>query len=106
MITKKIYLLIIVILTIAPGCSGPVSEQSETTAQIDEPMADIILYVGTYTEKEAHVDGKADGVYVYKLNPATGALTYLSTSERVVNPSYIVVHPNKKYFYHTSNSHF
>ena len=77
------------------GCSKPDSGHE----QGDRPSDETILYVGTYTEKEAHVDGKADGIYVYKFEPNTGKLTYLSTSVRVVNPSYIVVHPSKKYLY-------
>ena len=91
----KIAVLASIVIVLSFGCSKPVSEQEQAA----QPMDEIILYVGTYTEKEAHVDGKADGIYVYKFEPNTGKLTYLSTSVCVVNPSYIVVHPSKKYLY-------
>jgi 6-phosphogluconolactonase len=95
MIKIKIAVLVNIIIILSFGCSKPVSEQEHAA----QPKDEIILYIGTYTEKEAHVNGKADGIYVYKFDPDSGKLTYLSTSEHVVNPSYIVVHPSKKYLY-------
>ncbi len=50
-----------------------------------------ILYMGTYTEKEEFVEGKASGIYVYSMNTTTGRLTYVSSSPRTVNPSYLTV---------------
>ena len=29
----------------------------------------ITLYIGTYTRREAFVDGKAEGIYIYTLDP-------------------------------------
>jgi 6-phosphogluconolactonase len=84
---------------LSEGCSGPASEQKADISANDNAATEMILFVGTYTEKEAHVDGQAAGVYVYRLDPTTGALTYLSTSERVINPSYVAVHPNKQFLY-------
>jgi 6-phosphogluconolactonase len=89
-----------VILVLSFSCSKPVSDQEET----DEPADEIIMYVGTYTEKEAHVDGKADGIYVYKFDTETGKLTYVSTSPPVINPSYLVVHPSKEFLYAVSET--
>jgi len=57
------------------------------------------LFVGTYTRKEGHVDGKAKGIYTYSMNTQNGELTYIGEIGNVVNPSYIAVHPNKKYLY-------
>lgn len=60
----------------------------------DEEARNPILFVGTYTQKEAHVDGKGEGVYVFEMDTLTGALKYLNTSESVLSPSYLAVHPN------------
>lgn len=49
------------------------------------------LYVGTYTKKEGHVDGKANGIYVLSFDPKTGTLSNKETIEDIVNPSYIDV---------------
>ena len=95
MLNLKIAVLANLILVLSFGCTRPKSELEKG----DQPMDEIVLYVGTYTEKEAHVDGKADGIYVYKFNSNTGKLTYKSTSAYVINPSYIVVHPSKKFLY-------
>lgn len=81
------------------GCSGSNSDQKQEAVIEMDAMEELILYVGTYTRKEAHVDGKAEGIYVYRMNPETGALTYSSTSTPVVNPSYIVVNPSRHYLY-------
>lgn len=57
------------------------------------------VYVGTYTQKEPHVQGKAEGIYIYEMNTATGALTHVTTSPATVNPSYVAIHPNGKWLY-------
>ena len=54
-------------------------------------MKPITVYIGTYTRRESFVDGKAEGIYVYRLDPATGALTYAATVPGVVNPSFLAV---------------
>lgn len=57
------------------------------------------LFVGTYTRKEGHVDGKAEGIYILKMNNKTGELTAVDTIRNQVNPSYLTIHPNGKYIY-------
>jgi len=58
-----------------------------------------IVYVGTYTQTLPHVVGKAEGIYVYHLDRATGALHYLSAAPGVANPSFLVVEPARRYLY-------
>jgi 6-phosphogluconolactonase len=58
-----------------------------------------MLYVGTYTRQEAHVDGHGDGIYVYQFDPATGQLRHQSTFSDVVNPSFLAIEPQGKYLY-------
>ncbi|MCL4262053.1 MAG: beta-propeller fold lactonase family protein [Anaerolineae bacterium] len=59
----------------------------------------ITLYVGTYTRREPHVDGKAAGIYVYTLNAETGQLVYQSTATGVVNPSFLTLSPQGDFLY-------
>jgi hypothetical protein len=33
----------------------------------------ITTYIGTYTRRESFVDGKAEGIYIYHLDPAQGS---------------------------------
>jgi 6-phosphogluconolactonase len=52
-------------------------------------MTDVV-FVGTYTQKLGHVDGKGKGIYAFSLDRATGALTPLATTEDVgPNPTYL-----------------
>ncbi|HKG79509.1 MAG TPA: lactonase family protein [Pyrinomonadaceae bacterium] len=50
------------------------------------------LYVGTYTS------GKSEGIYGYRMDHATGALTRFN-SFKSVNPSFLAIDRNKRYLY-------
>ncbi|GIW80391.1 MAG: hypothetical protein KatS3mg105_2198 [Gemmatales bacterium] len=52
-----------------------------------------IVYFGTYT------GGKSKGIYRYYLDTKTGKLTYIGVTEGIANPSFLAIHPNKKYLY-------
>jgi 6-phosphogluconolactonase len=49
----------------------------------------LLLFVGTYTT----------AIYVYKMDTATGALSKVCSSPSTNSPSYLAIHPNKKWFY-------
>jgi 6-phosphogluconolactonase len=66
---------------------------------MDNLPESITVYIGTYTQRESFVDGKADGIYAYELDPASGALTYRATVPGVVNPSFLAVDERKRYLY-------
>jgi 6-phosphogluconolactonase len=51
----------------------------------------IVVYIGTYTRRESFVDGKGEGIYVYAMHPASGALSYRSTVPGAVNPSLLAI---------------
>src|SRR6185295_5856731 len=53
---------------------------------------ELTLYVGTYTS------GKSEGIYVYRMDRATGALTRFS-STMSVNPSFLTIDKSKRYLY-------
>jgi 6-phosphogluconolactonase len=59
------------------------------------------LYIGTYTRRESFVDGKAEGFYIYHLDPGSGQLTYAATvaGPGTVNPSYLTLGPDKRCLY-------
>lgn len=57
------------------------------------------VYVGTYTTTLPHVRGKGEGIYVFTLEPETGALNPSSAITGVVNPSFLALHPNQRYLY-------
>ena len=58
-----------------------------------------LVYVGTYTHSLPHVQGQARGIHVYRLDAASGALTFAHTCEGIANPSYLTLDPRRRYLY-------
>ena len=61
---------------------------------IKAQTATTYLFAGTYTDSKP---GK--GIYVYSMNPRTGALIPVSTGDNITNPSFLTISPNGKYLY-------
>ena len=74
-------------------------EEKEKVKPMTLDMKSAMLYIGTYTRWEAHVDGHGEGIYVYRFDPATGQLHHRSTLSDVVNPSFLAIEPRGKYLY-------
>lgn len=55
-----------------------------------------LVYFGTYTRKTSK------GIYVAKLDTATGKVTEPELAGEVTNPSFVTIHPNQKYLYAVS----
>lgn len=59
-----------------------------------------LVYIGTYTRKEAHVDGRrSEGIYICRFDPATGALSEVGKATDVANPSFLAISPNRRYLF-------
>jgi 6-phosphogluconolactonase len=54
-----------------------------------------LLYVGTYTNNAA----ASKGIYAWRFNADTGAVTSLGLAAETDSPSWLVVHPNKRFLY-------
>ncbi len=55
-----------------------------------------LVYLGTYTRQ------KSKGIYAYRLEAATGQLTSLGLAAEASNPSFLAVHPNRRFLYAVS----
>jgi 6-phosphogluconolactonase len=61
---------------------------------------DPILYIGTYTQQLPHVRGQsAEGVYVYRMEQASGALRRQSAVGGLANPSFVNVDAGRRFAY-------
>jgi 6-phosphogluconolactonase len=56
-------------------------------------MHDCLLYVGTYTE------GKSKGIYAFRFSIEHGTLTQIGLVAEAVNPSFLALHPSRKFLY-------
>jgi 6-phosphogluconolactonase len=56
-------------------------------------MSDHLVYIGTYT------GGDSEGIYVYRLDAATGALSHVSTRAGMENPSFLDISPDRRFLY-------
>ena len=54
---------------------------------------DTLVYVGTYTQHSAK------GIYAWKFQASSGRITSLGLAAEASNPSFLVVHPNRRYLY-------
>jgi 6-phosphogluconolactonase len=90
-------ILLFCCLLFVASCQSNKEGDNNTDSTMDADKE--VFFIGTYTRKEGHVDGKGEGVYVYELNKKTGKLTYVSTSQKIISPSYLAVHKNGKYVY-------
>ncbi len=53
-----------------------------------------LVYVGTYTHK-----GTSEGIYIYRLDIATGVLTPVGVAGGAQNPSFLALDPQRRYLY-------
>jgi 6-phosphogluconolactonase len=60
-----------------------------------------LLLVGTYTEPD---ESKSEGVYVYRMDPASGELSYQAVIPGLPNVSYMAVHPRLRLIYAVSET--
>ena len=61
--------------------------------------AEIPVYIGTYTKKEGHVDGKAKGIFLALQDPENGSLHPEKTVAKITNPSFVKASKDGKNLY-------
>ncbi|HWE02156.1 MAG TPA: lactonase family protein [Tepidisphaeraceae bacterium] len=74
-------------------CVTSVGVKADESPSGKERSDSIVVYIGTYTGK------KSQGIYVCRLDPATGALTKPELAGEMINPSWVTIHPNHKFLY-------
>jgi len=61
----------------------------------------VLLCVGTYSNPQGpeRSKGRGQGIYVFEMNPANGALTQREVIPSDANPAWLALHPTGKYLY-------
>ena len=67
-------------------------------------LNELLVFVGTYTDPILFgtgkvLEGKGEGIYVYKMNPASGAMELIGKKTDVTNPSYLAFDPARRWLY-------
>ena len=91
------FLKLIMIGFIFSSCSASAQQDPEQKKSAMDKA-----YIGTYTKKEGHVDGKADGILYLEINEDSGEIPNLRTVAPVTNPSFVKLSPDGKYLFAVS----
>lgn len=62
------------------------------------------LWVGTYTKKEGHVDGKAEGIGRFLVDGQGTLSGFFVVADNVINPSYIKLSPDDQWLFAASET--
>ena len=54
-------------------------------------------YIGTYTQLRGQ--NRAEGIYGFRIDPSSGALTLAHATSGIVNPSFLTLDPRQRYLY-------
>jgi 6-phosphogluconolactonase len=76
----------------AAGAQAPAADAARTDAN-NERNRTMLVYVGTYT------GGESKGIYLFRMDPATGKLTPAGVAAETANPSFLAIHPNRRFLY-------
>src|SRR5262249_14601551 len=63
------------------------------TPQANSKAGKLWVYAGTYT------GGASKGIYRFDLDPTTGKLTNRALAATTVNPSFLAIHPTRRFLY-------
>lgn len=80
--------------SLGPAAVGTAAEpQSAHATNLGSVSGELLVYVGTYTR------GASKGIYLFHLDLASGRLDRPCLAGESVNPSFLAIHPNRKWLY-------
>ena len=92
----------IVLILLLPVFLLKVNTAEGQNYKSSDMKSEIPVYIGTYTKKEGHVDGKAQGIIRLSYHPETRKLEKGSTAVEITNPSYVKTSPDGQFLYAVS----
>jgi 6-phosphogluconolactonase len=63
---------------------------------MSERLKNPIVFIGTYTE---HEGSESKGIHIYRLDLSSSELAFQKEAIGILNPSYLDIHPGKKFLY-------
>ena len=103
---NKVYLIasIFTVSIFMINCQNSAEKNNESEMKIEQNDGKNLLFVGSYTRKEGHVDDQANGIYTFYFDSNTGELEPAEYSAEVINLSYISVDGKNKLVYSVSET--
>lgn len=92
------FLLFLIVSLIASEATSQKVQKTNSDSEMDKNL----LYIGTYTKKEGHVNGQAKGIYSVFQDPETGKLQCGETVAELTNPSFVKSSKDNKFLYAVS----
>ena len=90
------FFICLIFFSFACSQSSDSQEKSSTETNASKYFT---LFVGSFTTPNEQGVEKADSIYILQMDQQTGALSRKGAITNVSNPSYLAIHPNKKYLY-------
>ena len=63
-----------------------------------------LVYIGTCTRTTPGESHRAEGIYVYRLDSVTGALSLVGAARGIANPSFLALDPQRRFLYAVSEA--
>jgi len=60
------------------------------------------VYIGTYTRTAPGEPHRAEGIYAYRLDSVTGALSLVGAARGIANPAFLALDPQRRFLYSVS----
>lgn len=98
-------LLPVILILLFFSCEESQNPEPKTPTNANTTESNMIekyIFVGTYTKKEGHVDGKGKGIYRIAYSEKGDSIYFDFTKSKyfsTINPSYLTVSQNKKLLY-------
>jgi 6-phosphogluconolactonase len=72
---------------------------ASTGTHAQQPAGDYILYAGTYTNPNPKTTSASKGIYAWRFDSKTGALTPIGLVAETINPAHVWASPNGRFLY-------
>ncbi|MFK8005474.1 MAG: lactonase family protein [Saprospiraceae bacterium] len=99
------YIFSFILISLFFSCENNSNADTNTSTKTDTTETDMkeqYLFIGTYTKKEGHVDGKGKGIYRLAFSQKGDSIYFNFLESKyfpTINPSYLTISKNKKYLY-------
>ncbi len=90
---RALFILVLTLSAACPAAAESIPEKQPGDQTMDMKNGTLRVYVGTYT------GSKSKGIYTLRMNLGTGALTAPELAAEATNPTFLALHPSRRFLY-------